>query len=151
MEHLPKRQAVSKKVKSRRFVKIFFINVSLIYCIMLSSVNIESDILQNFAQNFGSIIISVGISFPALYTAVFLIKWNKATEEQEKSLRDDMRGFVAGFIIFIVINTISYIGIFSASHIVKLIFVSFMLGALIAITAEFWKQVSNLLRDDAMQ
>ncbi|WP_429845313.1 hypothetical protein [Brevibacillus sp. FIR094] len=127
---------------------IFIISILLAlaaYTIFLSLAAQDDEAMKALGQNFGTIIIAVGVSFPTIIVAIFQVKYSEI-KEKRKRLQNDLFSFVIAFVLFIGVNTVAIIALYSQTLNYKGEIIAIMIGSLIGLTSVFLSEIAKLLK-----
>lgn len=134
-----------------RFVgfSILFLAIAFtvaIYSFFLAIADQNNESMKTLGQNFGTIIITVGVSFPAIIAALYPIKYNEAPPEKKNKLQIDIFSFVLAFVVFIGVNTLSFMALYSPFIFSKGLIIATMIGSLIGLVIVFLFELAKLTK-----
>lgn len=138
-------KTVFKRLAGIMIIVITTLITVFIYSFLLAMTDKESEVVRALGQNFVSLIITIGISYPAILAAIFPIKYKESNNEQKKILQDDLFSFVIAFVVSIFVNTLALMALYS-NFPTKGLLIAIMIGDLIGITIVFLYQMGKLLK-----
>ncbi|WP_148040849.1 hypothetical protein [Brevibacillus nitrificans] len=145
-----KHEAKGKKILTKYIGSLIiftsiFLTVS-IYSIFLALTDQSVEAMKMLGQNLGTIIIAVGVSFPTIIVAVYQTKYSEAQGAKRKVLQNDLFSFVFAFVVFIGVNTLSFMALYFSGFESKDKIIAIMIGSLIGLALVFLFEIAKLTK-----
>lgn len=149
LSHGSKIKKAPSRIKSTSKLSIAIIFIVAIYSLVIAMADQDPESMKILGQNLGTIIIAVGVGIPAIIVAAFTTKYSEAQaqkqEEEKISLKKDFFSFSFSFVLFIVLNTVAFILLYS-NFSDKGKIVAMMIGSLIGLVTVFLFQIAKLTK-----